>query len=84
MDGPVYGCIISRGEHLCSRNEQVMKWFVSRSFGVLGTPYEFCITVQDVKRVKAHLGFKVRCQDLAAIYNKQPGAKSSGDTIHNY
>ena len=24
-----------------------------------------------------HLDFKVRCQDLAALYNKQPGAKKA-------
>jgi hypothetical protein len=37
----------------------------------------FTITVQDIQRVNSHLAFKVRCQDVAALYNKQPGAKKA-------
>ena len=33
--------------------------------------------VEDIQRVIAHLAFKVRCQDIAVLYNEQPGAKKA-------
>jgi len=38
---------------------------------------DFTITVQDIYRVNSHLGFRVRCQDIAALYNKQAGASKA-------
>jgi len=48
----------------------------------VGWPGEACgkpfnITDADVRLVNSYLGFKVRCQDLAALYNEQQLAKNS-------
>ncbi len=42
----------------------------------------FDIKVKDVWRVRKHLAFKVRCTEIAAIYNKHEGAKRACIEFH--
>ena len=42
----------------------------------LGTK-RFTVNNADLKRLNSHLGFKVKCKDIADLYNSQPDAKKA-------